>query len=191
MIEEPSKELLELAKETVHKTSIQEVLIVERETIPDQRGFFRETYRKKELEAVLGRQLEFVQQNHSRNNVLGTLKGIHIAPWDKFIYVVRGSVQAVVVDLRRGSSTFGQYESIEIGENRRAKIFVPRGCGNAYLVLSDQADYLYDTTDYWVPNMEQGIAWDDPDLAIEWMFQGNPILSEKDKNNPTARELFP
>jgi dTDP-4-dehydrorhamnose 3,5-epimerase len=190
-------QLLEKAKETIHETSIKGLLVVERKTFPDGRGFFRETYRMNELEAVLSNQyskpfrFNIVQQNHSRNESKGTLRGIHRAPWNKFIYVPRGVVQSVVVDLREDSATFGKYESFVIGEDRLAKIFVPAGCGNAYLVLSDEADFLYDVDDYWYPNSEEGILWSDDDLKIDWQLNGlGPNLSEKDKANPLARELF-
>lgn len=177
--------------ETIFETGLKDVLIVERPTYPDQRGFFKETFRLNDLEARLGRSFEIVQQNHSRNEAQFTLRGIHIAPWDKFIYVSCGRVQAVVADLRKESPTFGRYISVEIGENRRAKIFIPAGCGNSYLVLSNQADYMYDTNMYWEPNREIGVAWNDCELNIKWMLDGEPVLSEKDKNNPPLREFYP
>ncbi len=186
-----SQELIDKARETIHETSILGLLVVERPTFSDARGFFKETFRLNELEALLGREFKIVQQNHSRNETAGTLRGIHIAPWDKFIYVPRGLVQTVVVDLREDSPSFGKYESFVIGEERRAKIFVPKGCGNAYQVLSEEADYMYDTSAYWAPGLEKAIAFDDPDLAIKWLFKGEPTLSDKDKVNPKVRELFP
>lgn len=170
-------------------SSLTNVLQIQRPTMTDDRGFFRETVRVKHLEEAIGKPFSVVQVNHARSTK-GTLRGIHIAPWNKLIYVTRGTVQSVVVDLQKDSPTFGQYESFIIGEEKKTSIFVPAGYGNAYLVLSEDADYTYLTDQEWAPNMEYGIAWDDPTLAVKWELTENLNLSERDKTNLTFKEKF-
>jgi dTDP-4-dehydrorhamnose 3,5-epimerase len=175
----------------VTRSSIPGLILVERPTLADERGFFREVERRaSDVNAVLGSPVPHVQWNHARS-VRGVLRGIHIARWTKCIYVVRGEVQAVIVDLRPESSTFGRHESLRLGESRRAMAVVPPGCGNSYLVLSDVADYIYSVDQEWTPGGEIGVAWDDPDLAIHWQLDGPPILSERDRQLPRVREVFP
>ena len=117
-------------------------------------------------------------------------RGIHAAPWNKLIYVTRGKIQAVIVDLRKDSPTFGKHESFILGDDNRTSIFVPAQCGNAYLVLSDEADYTYLTDQEWSPNKEFGIAWDDPTLGVKWEIAEEPNLSDRDKNNPDFKSVF-
>jgi dTDP-4-dehydrorhamnose 3,5-epimerase len=174
---------------TVQKTHLEGVLEIERPTFPDDRGFFHETFRKSELEEVWGKEFIVRQANHSRSSK-HTLRGIHRAPWNKLIYVSRGKVQAVIVDLREGSSTFGKYVSFIIGDENKKSIFIPAYCGNSYLVLSDEADYHYLTDEEWAPNKETAIAWNDPELAITWEVTKGLLLSEKDQGNPTINEAF-
>lgn len=173
----------------IKKTEISGVYIIERPTFTDERGFFRESYRKNELESVLGKEFSPVQENHS-HSVKNVLRGIHIAPWSKLTYCVRGMVQQVVVDLRKDSPTFGKYISLKMGEENRVKVYIPPFCGNAFLTLSDVADYMYLTTDYWAPGKEFSVAWDDSDLRVNWETS-DPLTSDKDKNNPTLRVVFP
>lgn len=172
----------------IKKTSIEGVLEIQRQTFPDDRGFFRESFRLGELEENLGYQFQIKQANHSRS-VINTLRGIHQAPWNKLIYVPHGKVQAVIVDLRNSSPTYGKFESFIIGEDNKSSIFVPKGCGNSYLVLSEDADYTYLTDQEWAPNLEKGIAWNDPEIGIKWEVGGEPLLSEKDKINPSLQEF--
>lgn len=175
----------------VQKTNINGLVVVNRPQFPDDRGFFKETFRLNELEEVTGQPFNIVQENHSRSTK-NTLRGVHIAPWNKLIYVVRGTVQIVIVDCRPDSPTFGQVYYDVIGEDKRAKIFIPKGCGNSYLVMSDEADYVYLTDAYWAAGLEKGVAWDDQDLNIKWQLNGQqPLLSEKDKINPRFHDLFP
>lgn len=175
----------------VTQTSIPGLILVERPTLVDERGFFHEVERRRtDLEAVLETTLPHVQWNHARS-WRGVLRGIHIAKWTKCIYVVRGEAQAVIVDLRPDSPAFGRHESFTLGDSRRALAVVPPGCGNSYLVLSDQVDYLYSVDQEWSPGGEIGVAWDDPDLGIRWQLTGPPVLSEKDARLPRVRELFP
>jgi dTDP-4-dehydrorhamnose 3,5-epimerase len=158
-------------------------------TFPDDRGFFREVVRISRVEEALGKPFITKQVNHSKSTK-NTLRGIHVAPWNKLIYVPHGSVQSVIVDCRKDSPTFGKYKSVVLGEENRSCVFVPSGCGNSYLVLSKDADYIYLTDQEWAPNMEKGIAWNDETLTIDWNLEGEPLLSEKDKNNPQFAAVF-
>jgi dTDP-4-dehydrorhamnose 3,5-epimerase len=172
---------------SVQSTSLQGVLKILRPTFPDGRGFFRESMRIGELEEKIGSSFKIAQANHSRS-VKNTLRGIHIAPWNKLVYVTRGQVQAVIVDLRQGSPTYGKHESFTIGDDDKSSIFIPAGCGNSYLVLSEEADYTYLTDQEWEPNKESAIQWNDPTLAIEWQTT-EPLLSERDQQAPPLPKL--
>lgn len=170
-------------------SSLHNVLRIERPTFPDDRGFFHESIRVKALEDAIGQKFTIVQANHSRS-AKNSLRAIHVAPWNKLIYVTRGKVQSAVVDLREDSPTFGKYETFIIGDDNKSSIFVPAGCGNGYLVLSEEADYTYLTDQEWAPNKEYGIMWNDPTLAVKWELDGEPTLSERDKTNQTFNERF-
>lgn len=170
--------------------TLPEVLLIERPTFADERGFFHEVLRLNDLEAAVGQTLPpFVQANHSRS-VRGVLRGIHVATYDKLAYVPHGEVLAVVVDLRPESPRFKQFERLTLGEGNRLTLFVPPGFGNAYYVTSDEADYLYLVSEYYDPKREQQIRWDDPDLAIHWP-DPHPLVSERDRQGKTVRQLFP
>lgn len=174
--------------DAIQKTDLAGVLIINRPILQDERGFFHETFRKNELEELTGKPFEIVQQNHSRSGKF-TLRGIHVAPWSKLIYVSRGSVQEVVVDLRKSSPSFGKWISVSLGDDSKSALFLPPDCGNAFLVTSEEADYTYLVSDYWTLNSEYGLIWNDPDLNIKWQTR-SPILSEKDRNNITFKEKF-
>lgn len=176
--------------QTIFPTLITGLFRIERPTFPDDRGFFRETLRRTELEAVLGNSFNIKQMNHARSTK-DTLRGIHVAPWNKLVYVTSGKVQAVVVDLREDSDTFGQYESFILGDDNKSSIFIPKGVGNSYLVLSDVADYTYLTDEEWAPNKEFGIMWNDPTIGVKWELTGEPLLSDRDTQNPSFKERFP
>jgi dTDP-4-dehydrorhamnose 3,5-epimerase len=176
-----------MSDESIKKSPIEGVLMINRQTFTDERGFFKETFRLNDLEEASGIKFNIIQQNHSRSK-MGTLRGIHIAPWNKLVYCVNGMVQEVVVDLRKGSPTFGQNMSINIGEDNKMAVFIPKGCGNAFQVLSDEADYTYLTDDYWAAGKEQAVAWDDPELDIDWLIVP-PTLSEKDQENMSLQEF--
>ena len=185
------KEDMASNQEYVHPTDIPGLLLVERPTFGDERGFFREIERRQvDVDAALGGPIAHRQWNHSRSTK-NVLRGIHVAQWTKCIYIVRGEVQAVVVDLRRESSHFGQHAAFVLGESRRAMIVVPPGCGNSFLVLSESVDYIYSVDKEWYSGGEFGIAWNDPDLGISWQIDGQPVLSEKDRTLPSVREAFP
>lgn len=173
----------------IQKTNIDGLLIVEGgKTFEDERGFFREPYRRNEFEESLGKPWVHVQENHAYSKK-DVLRGIHIAPWDKFIYCPYGEVLSVIVDVRKDSPTFKQVFKMQIGFSNKVKLFVPAGLGNSYLILSEEAVYEYQVSSYYVAGEEKGIAWDDQELNIEWPIE-NPILSEKDQNNPSFADYL-
>lgn len=176
-----------MSEAQIIETELPGVYIIERPIFSDERGFFRETFRKDELDAKLGYDFNPKQANHSRSSK-DALRGIHIAPWNKLVSCINGLVQQVVVDTRTDSATFGKYISVIMGEDNWRSVFIPAGCGNAFLVLSNQADYTYLTTENWAPGKEKNLAWNDPEIGIQWQTD-NPSLSEKDKNNPSLKEL--
>jgi dTDP-4-dehydrorhamnose 3,5-epimerase len=182
--------MAEIASAYSTATTLPGVTLVERTMHEDGRGFFHEVERRcRDLGGHLGAPGPHAQWNHSRS-IHGVLRGIHVAQWSKCIYVVRGETQVVIVDARAASPTFGRHESFLLGESHRAMLFVPPGCGNSFLVLSDWVDLIYSVDAEWFADGEYGIAWDDPDLAIPWRSRA-PLLSEKDQANPRLRERFP
>ena len=175
-------------------TAIPDVLVVEPKVFGDARGFFFESFNRRQLEAALGRPLDFVQDNHSRS-AKGVLRGIHYQlphPQAKLVRVVRGEVFDVAVDLRRASPTFGRWVGETLSAENKRQLWVPEGFGHAFLVLSDEAEFLYKTTDYYHPEHEHCIRWDDPDLAIAWPLAGNrPSVSQKDGAGRAFRDAVP
>jgi dTDP-4-dehydrorhamnose 3,5-epimerase len=170
--------------------SIKDLLQISLPVNEDERGFFKEVLRVSKLEQAIGKEFVVKQVNHSQS-VKNTLRGIHVAPWNKIIYVVNGKVQVVVVDCRQDSPTFGQHESIILGDDNRSCVLIPTNCGNSYLVLSEAADYVYLTDREWAPNLEKDVAWNDKTLAIDWQLEGEPFLSERDKNSQPFYSVFP
>src|SRR5690349_14310035 len=163
-------------------TSIPDVLIIEPKVFGDARGFFFESFNQRAFEETIGGHVEFVQDNHSRS-ARGVLRGLHYQiqqPQGKLVRVVRGAVFDVAVDLRRSSPTFGKWAGCELSEDNHRQFWVPAGFAHGFVVLSDSADFLYKTTEYYAPAHERCIAWDDPELAIEWPAGITPLLSEKD-----------
>lgn len=164
-------------------TAIADVLIIEPKVFGDARGFFFESFNQREFNAATGTNLNFVQDNHSRS-AKGVLRGLHYQlgqPQGKLVRVVRGAVFDVAVDIRATSSTFGKWVGLELSEDNQRQLWVPPGLAHGFLVLSDNADFLYKTTDYYSPALERCIAWDDSALAIEWPLNGTvPSLSSKD-----------
>ena len=155
----------------------------------DHRGFFVETFRA-DAWAAAGIAETFVQDNHSRS-VRGTLRGIHFqtSPGQaKLVRCARGAILDVLVDLRRGSATFGQWESFELDDEAMRQLYVPIGFGHGFCVLSDVADVSYQLSSYYDPARESGVAWDDPEIGVEWPIS-DPILSERDRNAPRLAEL--
>lgn len=163
-------------------TSIPEVLIIEPKVFGDARGFFMESFNQKQFDEATCSEYQFVQDNHSRSS-RGVLRGLHYQvrqPQGKLVRVVSGAVFDVAVDIRRSSPTFGQWAGVELSEENRRQLWVPPGFAHGFVVLSTTADFLYKTTDYYAPEYERSIAWNDSDLAIDWHFEGTPSLSAKD-----------
>lgn len=174
--------------------AIPEVVLVEPRVFEDDRGFFFESFNKARFEAAMGRQVDFVQDNHSRS-VKNVLRGLHYQidqPQGKLVRVVRGEVFDVAVDIRRSSPTFCRWVGEVISAENKRQLWIPEGFAHGFLVLSDYAELLYKTTDYYAPACERCIAWDDPDLQIEWPLSGPPLLSPKDMdgNSLNTAELF-
>lgn len=177
----------------VERTDIDGLLVVRWDTFADERGFFRQTYQRKELEAAVDRAVDLVQGNHSRS-APGVLRGFHAEPWDKLVYVVSGTAVAVIADVRPESPTFAETRSFVLGDEpgERLRLFIGQGLANSFCVVGDRpADYLYDVGDYYRPGLaKSAVAWDDPDLGVDWPV-AEPSLSPADEHNPTLRELFP
>lgn len=164
-------------------TAIPDVLIIEPKVFGDARGFFFESFNKKAFAQATGLEIDFVQDNHSRS-AKGVLRGLHYQieqPQGKLVRVVRGAVFDVAVDLRKRSPTFAQWVGVELTEENNRQMWVPPGFAHGFLTLSESADLLYKTTDYYAPQFERCIAWDDPALAVAWPLTDNlPKVSAKD-----------
>lgn len=171
----------------VTATAIPEVLILEPKVFGDARGFFFESFNERAFREVTGTNVSFVQDNHSRS-AKGVLRGLHYQiqqPQGKLVRVVRGRVFDVAVDVRRSSPTFGRWVGTELSEDNHRQFWVPAGFAHGFVVLSDSADFLYKTTDYYAPQYERSIAWNDPAIGIEWPLAeariAAPLLSGKDQ----------
>ncbi len=164
-------------------TAIPEVLIIEPKVFGDERGFFLESFNQAAFNQATGLELEFVQDNHSRS-AQHVLRGLHYQikqTQGKLVRVLRGSVFDVAVDLRRSSATFRQWVGVELTEGNFRQLWVPQGFAHGFLVTSESADFVYKTTDYYAPEFERCLAWNDPDLGIQWPLISEPQLSAKDK----------
>ncbi|MCX8087055.1 MAG: dTDP-4-dehydrorhamnose 3,5-epimerase [Rhodocyclaceae bacterium] len=175
-------------------TTLKDALIIEPKVFGDARGFFLESWNRRAF-AALGLDVDFVQDNHSRSR-RGVLRGLHYQiqqPQGKLVRVVKGAVFDVAVDLRRSSPTFGKWEGLILSEENQRMFWVPPGFAHGFLVLSDSADFLYKATDYYAPEHERTIRWDDPELAIDWPLEGEPILAAKDAAGLAFRaaEVYP
>jgi dTDP-4-dehydrorhamnose 3,5-epimerase len=167
----------------VETTQIPGVLIVEPIVFGDDRGFFLESFNERKMRSI-GIDAHFVQDNHSRSQ-RNVLRGLHYQlrqPQGKLVRVVSGRVFDVAVDLRRDSPAFGKWVGVELSAENKRMFWLPPGMAHGFLVLSDSADFLYKATDYYAPEFEQTIPWNDPDLGIEWPLKGQPVLSAKDSN---------
>ena len=179
----------------VIRTAIPEVVLIEPKVFGDARGFFFESFNQKAFNEATGTNHQFVQDNHSRS-AQGVLRGLHYQiqqPQGKLVRVVRGAVIDIAVDIRKSSPTFGQWVAEELSEDNHRQLWVPPGFAHGFVVLSEMAEFLYKTTDYYAPAFERCIAWDDPTLAIDWKLSGRqPLLSAKDAQGlPLATaELF-
>jgi dTDP-4-dehydrorhamnose 3,5-epimerase len=162
-------------------SALPDVLIVEPRVFGDERGFFFESYNRRAL-ADAGLDAEFVQDNHSRS-LRGVLRGLHYQverAQGKLVRVVEGEVFDVAVDIRRSSPTFGRWMGIALSAQNKRMLWIPPGFAHGFLVLSDSADFLYKTTDYWYPEHERSLLWNDPAIGIEWPLDGPPMLAAKD-----------
>lgn len=177
------------------RTAIPDVLILEPKVFGDERGFFFESFNARAFGEATGLNPEFVQDNHSRSQ-RGVLRGLHYQieqAQGKLVRVSAGEVYDVAVDLRRQSPTFGQWVGAHLSAENNRQMWVPEGFAHGFLVLSEFAEFLYKTTDYYAPAFERCIRWDDPKLAIDWQLQGEPKLSAKDQQGTLFddAELFP
>ena len=164
------------------RLAIPDVVLIEPKVFGDARGFFFESFNQKAFNEATGTNHAFVQDNHSRSSQ-GVLRGLHYQiqqPQGKLVRVARGRVWDVAVDIRKSSPTFGQWVGAELSEDNQHQLWVPPGFAHGFVVLSESADFLYKTTDYYAPEHERCIAWDDPQLAIAWPIAGAPSLSAKD-----------
>jgi len=167
----------------VTPTAIADVLIIEPKVFGDARGFFYESFNQQAFNEATGTNHQFVQDNHSRS-AKGVLRGLHYQieqPQGKLVRVARGKVFDVAVDIRTSSPTFGKWVGVELSEENHRQLWVPPGFAHGFLVLSETADFLYKTTNYYAPAHERCIAWNDPVIGIEWPFKGAPSLSGKDR----------
>jgi dTDP-4-dehydrorhamnose 3,5-epimerase len=166
----------------VMPTSIPDVLVLEPKVFGDSRGFFFESYNRRAFSEATGLDPDFVQDNHSRS-ARGVLRGLHYQirqPQGKLVRVVVGEVFDVAVDLRRNSPTFGHWVGEYLSAENKRMMWVPEGFAHGFVVISDHAEFLYKTTDYYAPEHERCIRWDDPSIGIEWPLAGPPQLSTKD-----------
>ena len=157
--------------------------MIEPKVFGDERGFFFESFNQAKFDAAIGRQVHFVQDNHSKS-AKNVLRGLHYQiqqAQGKLVRVVEGEVFDVAVDLRKSSPTFGQWVGEILSAHNKKQLWVPEGFAHGFVVLSDTAEFLYKTTDYWAPEFERSIAWNDPQIAIEWPLSCEPSLSGKDK----------
>jgi dTDP-4-dehydrorhamnose 3,5-epimerase len=171
-------------------TAIPDVLIFEPQVFGDERGFLLVSWNAENFRSATGRDVTFVQDNHSRSR-RGVLRGLHYQirqPQGKLVRVVTGRVFDVAVDLRRSSPTFGRWIGVELSADNHRQLWVPPGFAHGFLVLSDTADFLYKTTDYYAPEHERTVAWNDPAIGIDWPVEGEPVLSAKDKVGLALRE---
>jgi dTDP-4-dehydrorhamnose 3,5-epimerase len=174
--------------------AIPDVVLIEPTVFGDDRGFFFESFNQQQFEAAVQRQVYFVQDNHSRS-IQNVLRGLHYQikqPQGKLVRVVHGEVFDVAVDIRQSSSTFGQWVGEVLSAENKRQLWIPEGFAHGFVVLSEYAEFLYKTTDYYAPQFERCILWDDPTLAIQWPINGSPLLSAKDQKGVflAQAELF-
>lgn len=177
-------------KLTVVPTSLPEVKIIEPKVFADARGFFFESFNAKEFAEAVGAQVEFVQDNHSLS-AKGVLRGLHYQiehAQGKLVRVIAGEVFDVAVDLRASSPNFGKWAGVRLSAENKRQLWVPAGFAHGFVVLSDTAEFLYKTTDYWFPEHERCLLWNDADVGIEWPLDGEPTLARKDADGLRLRD---
>jgi len=174
----------------VTQTTIPDLLIIEPKVFGDDRGFFYESFNRRKFAELVGRDVDFVQDNHSRS-AKGVLRGLDYQiqhPQAKLVRVTQGAVLDVAVDIRKSSATFGQHVALELSAENKCMFWIPEGFAHGFAVISETAEFLYKTTDYWYPEFERCIRWDDPTLKIDWQLQTIPSLSAKDAQGKTIAE---
>jgi dTDP-4-dehydrorhamnose 3,5-epimerase len=176
-------------------TAIPDVLIIEPKVFGDARGFFFESWNQAAFDRAVGREVRFVQDNHSASG-RGVLRGLHYQvrqAQGKLVRVVAGEVYDVAVDLRRSSPTFGRWVGEMLSEDNRRMMWVPEGFAHGFLVMSESAEFLYKTTDYYAPEHERTLLWNDPKLGVDWPIAGEPLLKPKDASGTPleSAETFP
>lgn len=175
------------------KTKLEGVYILIPKVFGDHRGFFMESWSRRTMEEA-GLYYDFVQDNHSLSTVKGTLRGIHFQKGDKaqakLVRCVRGAVLDVAVDLRHGSPTYKQWVGVELSEENKKQLLIPRGFGHGFVTLTDHVEFLYKADNYYAPEADGSIRWNDPDIGVDWGIS-EPILSEKDMKNPFLKEIAP
>ena len=175
------------------KTKLDGVYILIPKVFGDHRGFFMESWSRRTMEAA-GLHYDFVQDNHSLSTVKGTLRGIHFQRGDKaqakLVRCVRGAVLDVAVDLRYDSPTYKQWVAVELSEENKKQLLIPRGFGHGFVTLTDHVEFLYKADNYYAPEADGGIRWNDPDIAVDWGVE-HPILSEKDTKHPFLKDIEP
>ena len=167
---------------TVIQTALPEVLILEPKVFGDERGFFFESYNQQDFQKATGLKVQFVQDNHSRSTK-GVLRGLHYQiqhPQGKLVRVTQGAVFDVAVDLRRSSPAFGKWVGTELSAQNKRQLWIPPGFAHGFVVTSESAEFLYKTTDYWYPEHERSLLWNDPRVGIAWAIDSAPKLAAKD-----------
>ena len=174
------------------RTDIPDVMIIEPKVFGDERGFFYESYNQKVFEEAVGRKVDFVQDNHSKS-AKGVLRGLHyqLDPFaqGKLVRCVVGDVFDVAVDIRKSSPTFGHWVGITLSAENKRQLWIPEGFAHGFYVVSDTAEFVYKTTNYYHPESDRGIRWNDPAINIQWPLIDEPILSGKDANQPYLADV--
>lgn len=173
------------------KTKLEGVVIITPDVFGDHRGFFMESWSEHKMEEA-GLHYNFVQDNHSMSSVKGTLRGIHFQKGDmaqaKLVRCVKGTVLDVAVDLRHESPTYKQWVAVELSAENKKQLMIPRGFGHGFVTLTDEVEFLYKADNYYAPEADGGIRWNDPEIGVDWGVE-NPILSAKDEKNPFLKDL--
>lgn len=176
----------------ITKTKLDGVVVIEPAVFGDKRGFFMESWSKRAF-AEAGLNYDFVQDNHSASTVKGTLRGIHFqrgeAAQAKLVRCTRGAVLDVAVDLRSNSPTYKQWISVELSEENKRQLLIPRGFGHGFLTLTDEVEFMYKADNFYAPEADGGIRWNDPELAVDWGIE-RPILSDKDSKSPWLKDAI-
>jgi dTDP-4-dehydrorhamnose 3,5-epimerase len=175
---------------TATATALPEVLLIEPQVFTDDRGYFFESYSARDFAAVTGLEREFVQDNHS-SSARGVLRGLHYQihrPQGKLVRVIAGEIFDVAVDLRRDSPRFGRWAGEVLSRDNRRQMWIPEGFGHGFVILSESAEVLYKTTDYWYPELERSLLWNDPAIGIAWPLTGAPRLAAKDASAKRLHE---